>query len=43
MGTSGGHNMMAIGDCMRASQWGLYEKYLALNKMTTVKVYFCFG
>ena len=37
--------MMAIGagGCMRASQWGLYEKYLAQNKMTAVKVYFCSG
>ena len=37
MGTSGSYIMMAIGGCMR---WGLYEKYLAQNKITTVKVYF---
>ena len=28
---------------MRASRWGLYDKYLAQNKMMTVKVYFCSG
>ena len=38
-----GPDMMAIGDCMRASRWGLYEKYLAQNKMTTFKVNFCSG
>ena len=31
------------GGCMRASRWGLYEKYLAQNNMKTVKVYFSSG
>ena len=32
-GTRGGH-IRAIGGSMRASRWGLYEKYLAQNKTT---------